>query len=57
MTASQEAKQIGVPSLEWAARQIGKPSQTLRNWHRENHNLFRAVIVGVNELRKSGVVE
>ena len=49
LTASEEAKAAGLPSLEWAARHIGKPSQTLRNWHRDNHALFEAVIKGLNE--------
>jgi len=51
MTASEEAKAAGLPSLEWAARQVGKPSQTLRNWHRENHALFMAAIRGLSAVK------
>jgi len=46
-TASQKAKAAGLPSLEWAARKINKPSQTLRNWHREYPELFDAVTTGL----------
>ena len=49
MSASQVVKQAGLPSLEWLAKKIGKPSQTLRNWHRESPALFRAVVNGVSK--------
>jgi len=47
MSASEVVKSAGLPSLEWLSGKVGKPSQTLRNWHREYPALFDAVVNGV----------
>jgi len=47
MSASKVVKAAGLPSLEWLSGKIGKPTQTLRNWHRKYPALFEAVVNGV----------
>jgi hypothetical protein len=46
MTPSQQAKAAGLKSLEQMAQMAGKPTETLRNWHRENPELFRILLAG-----------
>ena len=47
MKASEQAKQLGCKSLKQISEQVGKPVQTLINWHRDSNALFVAVCVGV----------
>lgn len=47
LKASEQAKQLGCKSLKQISEQVGKPVQTLINWHRDSNALFVAVCVGV----------
>jgi len=46
MTASQQAKSSGLKSLAEASIICNKSTNTLRYWHKNNYELFRAVIAG-----------
>jgi hypothetical protein len=46
MTPSQQAKAAGLKSLEQMAQMAGKPTETLRNWHRDSPELFRIFLNG-----------
>lgn len=46
MTPSQQAKAAGLKTLTEASRICNKSTSTLRDWHRNNPKLFRAIIAG-----------
>ena len=46
MTAANEARAAGLGSLAAVARMTGKTQQCLRNWHRDNRELFDIIIAG-----------
>jgi len=46
MTASEQAKAAGLKSLAELADMVRKPTQTLRNWHRDSPELFAVVVAG-----------
>lgn len=46
MTPAQQVKAAGLKSLEQVSRLTGKPTETLRNWHRDNPALFDVVVRG-----------
>lgn len=52
---SEDAKNAGLDSMKEAANIVGKPVQTLINWHKSMPMLFEAVIAGcvVIKMRKS----
>lgn len=53
MTPSQQAKAAGLKSLSQVAEMTGQSLQTLTNWHKNKHSLFRIVLLGcVKELSK-----
>lgn len=45
-TPSQQAKAAGLKSLEQMSQMVGKPTETLRNWHRYSPELFRILLIG-----------
>lgn len=45
-TPSQQAKASGLKSLEQMSQMVGKPTETLRNWHRDSPELFRILLAG-----------
>ena len=49
MTAAQEAKSHGYKTLAQVAELTGKTTFTLRSWHKDNHRLFKAVLIGFKE--------
>ena len=46
MTASEQCKAAGLRSLAELSEIVRKPTQTLRNWHRDSPDLFSVVIAG-----------
>lgn len=46
MTASQQAKSVGLKSLAQVAEMTGQSPQTLNNWHKNKHELFKVVLMG-----------
>lgn len=48
---SQICKQHGL-TIGGVAEMVGKPTATLRNWHRGNPKLFEAVIIGCGIIKK-----
>jgi hypothetical protein len=54
MTPSQQAKEAGLKSLTQMSQMTGKPTDTLRNWHRDSPDLFRLLLAGcVIEINRS----
>jgi len=53
MTPSEQCKQAGLKSLTELAAMVRKPTQTLRNWHRDSPELFGIVIAGAVVIKKS----
>lgn len=49
MTAAQEAKQHGFKSLALVADMFGVTTQCLRNWHKEDSNKFKIVLLGCKQ--------
>ena len=47
MTASQQAKTMGLKSLTEVAEHTGASLQTLINWHNNKPKLFNVVCLGV----------
>jgi len=53
MTPSQQAKAAGLKNLTQVSEMTGQSLQTLTNWHKNKHGLFRIVLLGcVKELSK-----
>jgi hypothetical protein len=46
LTASEQTKAAGLKSLAELAAMVRKPTQTLRNWHRDAPELFAVVVAG-----------
>ena len=46
MSPSEQCKAAGLKSLTELARMVHKPTQTLRNWHRDSPELFAIVVAG-----------
>ena len=54
MSASKEAKKLGVKNLTEVAEMTDQSLQTLRNWHRNKPKLFRVVIAGCVATKEAG---
>lgn len=52
MSPSRKVKAAGFRSLKEVAEAVGRPVQTLINWHRGNPKLFNAVLDGLVSQRK-----
>lgn len=52
ISASQYVKQRGLKNLTEVSNMTGKPCQTLRNWYRDENDLFEIVITGCIETKK-----
>jgi len=46
MTASQQAKSMGLKSLKQVSEITGQSMQTLDNWSKHKPDLFRIVLIG-----------
>ncbi len=46
MTASEQAKALGLDSLTEVSQMTGISRQHLGTWHNENQNLFKIVLIG-----------
>lgn len=46
MTPSQQAKEVGLKNLLQVQQITGVSAQTLTNWHRDKHELFKIVLLG-----------
>jgi hypothetical protein len=46
MTASEQAKQIGLKSLKQVSDLTGVSVQTLHNWHQNRPELFKTILAG-----------
>lgn len=57
MTASKQAKDLGLKSLKQVTDITGKGKGTLINWHKDEPGLFLAVILGCASLQKIEVKE
>jgi hypothetical protein len=55
MTASEQAKAAGLKSLAEVADMVRKPTQTLRNWHRDSPELFAVVVAGAVVIKAANV--
>lgn len=53
MTPSQQCKAAGLKSLDELSEITAVSRFTLRNWHHEKPQLFRAVLVGAVAIRAS----
>lgn len=51
MTASQQAKEAGLPSLLEVSRMTGVSFQTLNNWYNNKPKLFAVVVEGCASMR------
>jgi len=54
MTASQQAKAAGLPSLLEVSRMTGVSFQTLNNWYKNKPKLFAVVIAGCVKIKQDG---
>jgi hypothetical protein len=52
LSASKYVKQRGLKNLTVVSNMTGKPCGTLRNWHRDENELFKIVITGCIETKK-----
>lgn len=52
MSASKDAKAMGLKSLKIAIEMTGQSRQTLQNWHEDKPELFKVVIAGCVALQK-----
>lgn len=52
MTPSQQVKAAGLKNLKQMSQMVGKPTETIRNWHRDNSDLFNIVLLGCVEKLK-----
>ncbi|MDP2141300.1 MAG: hypothetical protein Q8L20_10860 [Gammaproteobacteria bacterium] len=50
-SASKEAKAAGLESLAEVSAITGKHPNTLTRWHKDEHDLFRAVIFGCAQIK------
>ena len=48
MTASKQAKEIGLKSLKQMAELTGVKERTLINWHKDRPLLFKVVLDGLS---------
>ena len=55
MTAAEQCKAAGLKSLAELAEMVRKPSQTLRNWHRDSPELFATVVAGAVVIKAANV--
>jgi len=46
MTPSQQAKSVGLKNLTQVSNMTGQSLNTLTNWHRNKHRLFKIVLLG-----------
>ena len=46
MTASQQAKSVGLKNLAQVAEMTGQSPQTLNNWNKHKPKLFSVVLAG-----------
>lgn len=53
MTASEMAKSLGLVSLKEVAEITGKSTSTLNDWHRNEKQLFKAIIVGCASIKRT----
>jgi hypothetical protein len=52
MKTSEKAKLAGLKNLTELSKMVGKPCETLRNWDKENPELFDIVLLGAAEKKK-----
>ena len=52
LTASQQAKRVGLDSLSQVSRMTGKSRGTLYGWHKKEPELFNIVLLGCSLLSK-----
>jgi len=45
-TVLEQIHRAGLPSLAWVSRAVGKPVNTVRNWHQHNPQLFELILLG-----------
>ncbi|MFY8352932.1 hypothetical protein AAEU29_20500 [Pseudoalteromonas sp. SSM20] len=52
MSASREAKKMGLKSLKIAMEMTGQSRQNLQNWYQDKPDLFRVIIEGCISIQK-----
>lgn len=52
MTASKQAKAMGFKSLQEVAEIFGVTAACLRNWHNEQPDKFKIVLLGCREYKQ-----
>ena len=52
MTSSEKAKSLGLKSLKEVSDMIGKPTQTLNNWAKNEPDLFKIVLIGCAQVKQ-----
>lgn len=57
MSASQAAKEAGLPSLKYVYVRANVKARTFNNWYYSNRKLFDVVVAGVKSLNEQGEVK
>jgi hypothetical protein len=55
MSPAAQCKAAGLKSLAEVADMVRKPTQTLRNWHRDSPELFAVVVAGAVVIKAANV--